>query len=362
MILVPKEVALKEIMIDPFNPRFTSNRTLDQKILIEEMLMTKESKELLNSMREDIKWVNRIVVQKIEDHERFEELGLNNDDFLYVVVEGNTRTSCLKSKRIEGYNEDSYIPILLAEKSLGETSQEYTKQVRVTQGIANVTVVKEWSPVAKAKHLNSLFNDYFVNMKAHEVYKKISSELGLKHNDVKDSIIRFKIFSKIAQSFDPIPDENWGYLEAFDKNIAIRKLIGLNSDTMEFLKEDDEDYNEILGDIPPLIKQAVQQGINTKQFRDVINSYSKDYNTIEEFSDFIKEIIDPNSEVSLIHLKNNIKIISDKEHWSNELAIMNEKIASFPSVSDWSIECVTALENISKKVKRHITIINSSDE
>lgn len=362
MKLQPVEISLKEIMIDPYNPRFTLNKTFDQETLINQMLMSKESKELLNSMREDIKWVNRIVIQKIENHEEFKILESKRGDFNFIVVEGNTRIACLKSHKIENINLETKIPVLLAEREIGESNDDFTMQIRITQGIANVTVVKEWSPVAKAKHLNALFNDYIKKLKSQDVYKKIASELGLNIRDVRDSIIRYKIFSKIEEISEPIPDDNWGYLEAFDKNSNIRNLIGLNPENLQFIENEDEYYDEILSDIPTLVKQALNHGLNTKQFRDVINDNAKNLKCSEEFKHFIKDIIDSSTDTTLVSLKNKLKTTSEKEQWLIDLKNINEKISIFPSVADWAVDNLKDLQDIESKAKRHIKIIQQKDE
>lgn len=358
MKLEPIDVKLEEIMIDPFNPRFTVSKTLDQQTLIHEMLQSKSSKELLNSMQEGIKWVNRIVIQKIETHENKDKLISFKKDFKYIVVEGNTRISCLKSETIKNFDGKTAIPVLLAKKEDEETDEDFKKDIRITQGIANVTVVKEWSQVAKAKHLNALFNDLIEKKRAPEVYKQLSVELGINLKEVRELIIRYKIFNKISEISDPISDDNWGYLEAFDKNLTIRKIIGMNSETNEFINNDEEYYDEILSDIPSLIKHAHLQGLNTKQFRDIIIDVSKNNSSSEEFNLLIKEILDPNSETSLISLKNNLKIKSDKDQWEDDLKTIFEKISNFPIVSDWAIDLKEILEKIKEKTDKHLKIIS----
>src|SRR5690606_2216873 len=112
MKLNPLEIELNKIMIDPFNPRFVNEKLLTQESLVNEMLQSAQSKELLKSMQQDIKWVNRIVVQKIETHHKSEKLEKYKSDYEYIVVEGNTRISCLKSGKISDYDENTNIPIL----------------------------------------------------------------------------------------------------------------------------------------------------------------------------------------------------------------------------------------------------------
>jgi hypothetical protein len=95
--------------------------------MISEMLQSSQSKELLKSMQQDIKWVNRIVLQKIETHQYSENLKKTNQEYEYVVIEGNTRVACLKSGSIEGYNQSILIPVLLAEKEENELDEEFWK-------------------------------------------------------------------------------------------------------------------------------------------------------------------------------------------------------------------------------------------
>jgi len=357
MKLNPFEIELNKIMIDPFNPRFVNEKLLTQESLVNEMLQSSQSKELLKSMQQDIKWVNRIVVQKIETHHKSEKLQKFKADYEYVVVEGNTRISCLKSGKISNYDENTIIPILLAEREDSESLEEFWKQIRITQGIANVTIVKEWSQVAKAKHLNALYEDSIDGKRSHDIYKSISTELGIGLKEVRESIIRYKIFSKIAELSDPIPDDHWGYLEAFDKNISIREKIGINKETNEFEENDEEYFEEILIQIPKLISQALHQGLNTKQFRDIIIEVTNDINSSEDFNTLISDILDSNSPTLLTNLSKKKNIITDKEQWEADLDQIFDKISSFPSVQDWAIELKDKLENINSKISKHLQII-----
>jgi hypothetical protein len=350
MKLTPIDVSLKELMIDNFNPRFTKEKNISQQELISDMLLSKSSKELLRSLQEDIKWVNRIVIQQLEYHEYFESLN-KDENHKYIVVEGNTRLACLKSGTIKDFNENSIIPVLLAEKEEEESLEEFRKQIRITQGIANVTVVKEWSPISKAKHLLALYNDIKNYNKPAEIYKQISNELGIGIKEVRESVVRYMIYRKIASVSDPIPEDNWGYLEAFDKNAKIRNLIGLDLELNEFIENDDEYYDEIFENIPELIKQALRSGLNTKQFRDIIFEIAKESESSETFSGTINEII--NEEVSLIS-KAKRNELSDKDQWSKKLDDILKDISAFPNMADWASEFLTKLNAIEEKLKKQI--------
>ncbi|WP_343609786.1 hypothetical protein [Chryseobacterium oranimense] len=350
MKLVPIDVSLKEIMIDKFNPRFTKEKNISQEELISEMLQSKSSKELLRSLQEDIKWVNRIVIQELSNHEHYESFGAVGT-YQYVAVEGNTRLACLKSGAVNDYDENTIIPVLFAEKEEDESIEDFRKEIRITQGIANVTVVKEWSPISKAKHLLALYNDVKGISKPAEIYKQISNELGIGIKEVRESVVRYMIFNKISEISEPIPEDNWGYLEAFDKNAKIRSLIGLDIENNEFIKDDDEYYDEIFENIPELIKQALRGGLNTKQFRDIIFEIAKESEGSEEFSTVITEIV--NEEISLIS-KAKKNEISDRDQWVKNLDEILKQIASFPNMAEWAIELVEQLRAIEEKTSKQI--------
>lgn len=75
MKLVSDEIRIGEILLDPYNPRFLDVESLNQSELQKKIMKTGDAKELLNSMKLGIKWVNRIVIRKIEtltDNEKAE--------------------------------------------------------------------------------------------------------------------------------------------------------------------------------------------------------------------------------------------------------------------------------------------------
>lgn len=143
MILKDKKVKISEIFLDPYNPRFITQENCSQETILHKILDSKDAKELLNSMKINIKWVNKIVVIKKEDFSEKQKDINNISNANYLVVEGNNRLSCLKSGKIPDITDDHEIPVIVAEKEVDETSEEFESQQRVTQGIANVMVVKE---------------------------------------------------------------------------------------------------------------------------------------------------------------------------------------------------------------------------
>lgn len=61
-----KNVRVDEIMIDPYNPRFSGlYSNLSQDELLAKVWTTRQTKELLASMEIGLKWVNNIVVRRV---------------------------------------------------------------------------------------------------------------------------------------------------------------------------------------------------------------------------------------------------------------------------------------------------------
>lgn len=360
MELSPQEIKLNEIIVDPYNPRFITQGAKDQNLLIQELLGKKYVKDLLRSMQVDIKWVNRIVVQRIETHEHADSLeGMGK----YVVVEGNTRTVCLKSGKIVGVDENSNIPILVAELENGEDIEKFRKEIRVTQGIANVTVVKEWEPISKARHLRKMydgFKDSNPDARPSHLHKLIADELGKTVNEIRQSIIRYTLYKKISEISDTIPEDKFGYIEAFDKNKETREIFGMDPLTNEFHFEEGNEYDEVreelLEKIPDLIKIASSQGINTKQFRDVIAKNLS--GNLEKDNQLFSDLIDTDNDTTFHTLIDGDKVLNLEEKWQNIIDRVFEDISAYPLMEDWAVEDLDKLKGIQKKIDRIIKVLD----
>ena len=362
MELSPQEIKLKDIIVDPYNPRFIIQGAKDQNLLIQDLLGRKYVKDLLRSMMVDIKWVNRIVVQRIETHEHADSLeGMGK----YVVVEGNTRTVCLKSGKIKGISNDSNIPVLVAERDVDEKIEEFRKEVRVTQGIANVTVVKEWEPISKARHLRKMydgFKDSNPDAKPSYLHKLIADELGKTVNEIRQSVIRYTLYQKISEISDTIPEDKFGYIEAFDKNKETREIFGMDPSTNEFHFEEgselDEIREELLEKIPQLIHVASGQGINTKQFRDVFaKNLSEDpYKNNQLFN----ELIDNDSGITFHALIDGDKTLDLEDKWQNIIDRVFEDVSAYPLMEDWAKDDLDRLKSIKSKIDRIVKVLDES--
>jgi hypothetical protein len=370
MKLVDIKVNIGDIYLDPYNPRFTEQENITQEQILEKILNTKAAKELLNSLKVNIKWVNKIVVIKKEHFSELQSNIINIDQVEYLVVEGNNRLACLKSGSITDINENYEIPVILAEKEESETEKDFITQLRITQGIANVMVVKEWSVLSKARHLHNMYNDIKLRNEnkdktPHEIYKKISAELGIGTAEVRQSIIRYEFFSTINLISDKMPEGYWGYLEAFDRTVQIRKKFGMNDDTniLDINGESDEsDYiKEVLQEIPSVIKKANEEGINTKQFRDIISNEMENLNAADEILTFFNTITENESEYRFKNelVKNNE--LNEEEKWKNKFNDIYKKLELFPSTADWAKNYKNDINKIINLLNKNINILELDD-
>lgn len=366
MNLKDMNIKVGQIFLDPYNPRFINQSNDDQEVILSKILQTKASIELLSSMKFNIKWVNKVVVVAKKDfsERQLKIKGIENCDFL--VVEGNNRIACLKSGSIDSVDDYFEIPVLVAEKFESESSEDFQAQLRVTQGIANVMVVKEWSVISKARHLHEMYNDFKnrngnETFTSHECYKRIADELGISTSEVRQSVIRYSFYKKICSVSDKIPEDHWGYLEAFDKTKEIRFKLGMSSETNAFLEnEEDEDFiEEIYKEMPSLIRKAAHEGLNTKQFRDTMTSLLKGLNEPEAIYEFFRDITSKDSEFSFrIALDQNTVQISDKEKWIKDLGNIKRTMELLPTAAEWGNEIKPSLIAIQKLVEKQIKMID----
>jgi hypothetical protein len=376
MKLIDDTCTIDKIMLDPLNPRFGINSSkLDQTAILDKLLEPKGSKELLSSMKENIKWISKIVIRTISSLTPLERslYPVNLSGYQYLVVEGNTRLACLKSGKIEHFNPDSPIPVLIAEKEPEESDVDFINELKVTQGISNVMVVKQWGEIAKAKHLYELCLSKIeqhpeINLAA--IIRSISLELGMSTNDVRKSINRYAFYKEINQISDTIPEKYWGYLESLDKNATIRQKFGMIDGSLEFEwnAEDDKLFpyldikKEFLTEMPSIIKAAEDDGLNTKQFRDVFVDLATvpNDNELESIKDRLVQTTDVNDRSeNWMNIYDRFKngSSSTEEEWGRKIKDVKNILESLPIQSSWVLEYDNILKEISDSLNSSIEII-----
>ena len=296
-----KKIKLKEIMIDSYNPRFVNKIGNSQQEIILHLQKGVEYKELLVSMLKKITWVNKIVVVPIEELSEDEKnlYRLDNpnfeQDFKYIIVEGNTRVACLHSEMLKKrFDNGELIPVIVVMKEEGESYKEFLHERKRLQSIANVMIVKEWDDVPKAKQMYTsykLLQEIYPEKSEKEILKELADTLGIKPSIVKTAVYKYAFYKELIENSYGIQEKDFKYLEALHQNLSIQNMFGLDKKKMEFewglCDKDDEDINEItelkqqtLYMFPEIIEIAKDEKVSSKVLRDILRRYQD--NGVEE--------------------------------------------------------------------------------
>ena len=353
-------VNVNSIMLDPLNPRFVGeNEGKSQAEIINMMLNKQATKELMNSMRLGLQWVNRIVVRKIcELSEEYLQKIPDRDGFEYVVVEGNTRMACLKSETLRSIYDTGNgitIPVLVAEKGEIER-EEFENEIQIIQARANVMIVKQWEDIPKFKHI---YNMYLSEKRVHPLYTpaaivdQIKNTTGGTKTEVRTAILRCMIVNKIAEDSDCLEDKYWPFVEAFESNSKTRKTIGLN-DNLEFVfdSETEEYQKELLNMIPEIIEDAFNHLPNGKQFRDKYKEIVKACDgDVELILDEIRDIMNPEVEnKTWVRTQNEP---STEQKWNDNLDNILITLQEYPVMTNWArnhIDIITSIKNTANRL------------
>lgn len=387
MKLIRDLIQINDILLDPQNPRFGDDVGYKpQNQIIRKIFETKAAKELLNSMKQNIKWISNIVVREIASLPNDIKLSLKDENCSahYIVIEGNNRLACLKTGKIEDYNDETKIPVLRAEREENESVESFNSEIRITQGISNVMVVKEWSKKSKAKHLYELCKSKMKtkNLIFSAVVREISLELGMSTTEVRQSILRYTFFNEIKEIGDTLPDKYWGYLEGVDKNKDLRSFFGLveNKLAFEWLIDEEalvETYpesdlkKELLSNIPSVIQSAANDNLNTKEFRDTLSYIiNKNDQNLEDVSAELETLTDDNTKEEERTIKwttklenmNEDKGESQEDQWRNKLTEIQKTLTTIPLTSDWIFNIESELRKIGKTVNDGLKMLQVKKE
>lgn len=372
MKLVDISLTIDKIALDPNNPRDNIFKNKSQDDILQLTLGRPGTRELLRSMNECIRWVNKIVVVCFDTYkEMFPDTKLKKEEYNYIAVEGNTRLSCLKSNRLNTFNSNDEVPVVEAVREVGEPITSFMESILITQGIANVMVVKQWSDIAKAKHIFDMYKLKMSNSQTKnadaikKIISSVSEELGMKHDVVRKAIQRYTIYSKIQEDVEDIPEEKWGYLEAFEINADTRSFIGLNED----YTWDEDKAEDVLSILPNLINNAFTHNENAKMFRDNFRNYIAECiqkgTQRQDIIDSLQEVLDSDDETKTIKdlLTEEDKDDNvEKTEWEKTLKKMLNQLQSYPVMQNWASEQLDDLKDISKKIQKMISYIELENE
>ncbi|BBK76432.1 MULTISPECIES: hypothetical protein [Clostridium] len=283
---VDKKIDYREILLDPFNPRFDGKlKKMTQRQIIEHIKKGNDYKELLESMKKGIRWINLIVIRPIDDLDLETKEKINISDiskYKYIVIEGNTRLACLYDHTLE--KESNNIPVSIFRLSDNEKNdsfkrKEYNLEIMYIQGQANILKVKDWNEKPKCEHVYRTFIERRKlnnSEKVSKIIKDLAERFSGNSKDIKKALVRCSIVRKFQSFGYKIDEKDWSYLEAVETGEG-NSYMGLN-DMYEFDSNLTEKSQKILRDryeeYYNLVQDYKSQNKNSKKFR---NEFKKKY-------------------------------------------------------------------------------------
>lgn len=370
-----KNVRVGDIMLDPFNPRFSMPYIDIQSSILGRLLNNKQTKELIKSLNKNIWWSNTIVIRDINTLPAAVRLIIPEVyKYKYIVVEGNSRLASLKSGKVRPrgieYNDNSTIPVSEAIKEDGESQEQYEMQIKNIQAINNVMMAKEWSIVSKAKHLYEVFltkKKLYPKMTSSQIIAAISEEIAMDNSIVKDYITKYAFFNEVKKLCGELKEEDWGYLEAFTTSDLVKSLFGMCKDSIEF----DWSNNKIFSDfekqnllvlIPEIIQTAKLYTSDSKKFRNLFkNLVNQHKDNINEIKDIMISVIDNKQATNWQMIEDSTTPMFNEERCKKELTSIFLKLSRFDANEDFAINLKGLLLNIKNKLDEHLYIINKKE-
>lgn len=324
---VLKEIDYRKILLDPFNPRFDGElEHMTQRQIIEYIKKGNDYKELIESMKRSIRWINLIVIRPIDDLDPSvkEKINVPNiDKYKYIVIEGNTRLACLHNHDL--IKKSNNIPVSIFKLSNDEKKddlkrEKYNLEIMYIQGQANILKVKDWNDKPKCQHVYKTFIERRKlnnSERTIEIINDLAKRFSGKVSDIKKALVRCSIVKKFESIGYKIDEKDWPYLEAIETK-AGNSYMGLNDD-YEFNSNLDKINENILLDRYEKFYQLVQdykrKNLNSKKFRDFFRKEyvnNLDENTPLNFTKTTKSTSENND------YSNNNSNNKDKEHDKND--------------------------------------------
>ncbi len=347
MNLYSTSIQLSKIAINPLNPRYVGQAEQTQNDLIAETVAKDYAKELLNGMNQHLVWINKIVVTTVDLFCKayFYDKG-KLTGFEYVVLEGNTRTSCLKSGRVRGVGDDYKLPVLLFEPKEYKAPQ-LLDAFMVLQGVSNVSVVKEWDDVAKVRHIQNMFNTKMeLGREVFEARTCVASELGISTNKVTMMLRRYISLRCLGRVNKRSMEANWAFVDAIPKMAYVREMMGVYDDFTYNRKITDFTY----GIFYKLIKLAIKQGLDIRTMRDYLTTYFKVSQNLEtnprDLWDRLSKLIEKEEDVAFFMESLTKSKYEEERFWINKMDALLRDFRHFPDEIEISEDFVQKLNTL----------------
>lgn len=260
--LVPIEIDLDNIHLDPNNPRFISMNwdTISQGQITEESTQRKVMKYLEDNFSVDrlvsnmeingFLPIDRVVVKKINDND-------------YVVLEGNRRICAAKILKQKHLDDPTFFSEEIIDSISKISCLEYTgsntEASWIFQGLRHIMGIQEWSAFNKARLIVSLMESEELSL------TEVGKRFGLTAFGAGQWVRGYFAFKQAKEESDyirEVDEKAYPYFqELFSRsNSSIRNWLGWNENDRKF--DNDLNFNEFLSWLYPRNVDDLDESVN----------------------------------------------------------------------------------------------------
>lgn len=363
------DVKIKDLVLDPNNPRFVRN--LRSEIIVgEESLIERDKetiknfsliettneddltsiKDLFDSMME-IGYVpiDRVVVRKIDNSEKF------------LVIEGNRRISTIKRILQELEPNGTFLSALQKSKleehrtsfekipckllvTHGLSKEEVAHRITVILGLRHHGSLLEWDPLPRAYNIYKEYmslgaqggnNGFYAdNIK----FKEVSARLSISLADVKSSLKTYIAYLQIGELNPAVKDRHYSLIKTAITNKAlVTYYFSIDNRTYELSDDSLDELNALC--------QFESRDSNNNGKKKIID----DPKVMTRFGTLIKKREEQEHQEARNYIDSKIKQVLDEE---SEVTVENalDSVTSYINRSRWVDETIKLLAECEKKL------------
>jgi hypothetical protein len=200
------QIKSEKLILDQNNPRLYGESVVDSQEQIMQRIYSREQiDELASSLAVNGYFEEEPIIVIPENVNDFDNINSSNfNDFNYIVIEGNRRTTSVKLLLTPDNNiVDSDFPIVLPEKldslkQLPAIIYKNREDVDIYLSVRHISGHRKWDAFAKAKYIYDKVNK--INEERGDISNSInflSTQIGDQNNVVKKNYVYYKIFKEV---------------------------------------------------------------------------------------------------------------------------------------------------------------------
>lgn len=203
------KIPIDNLILDQYNPRLYGESEHDTQDEIMAKIYDKEQiEEVASSLAVNGYFEEEPIIVVPENVADFDKIDENNlQDFKFIVIEGNRRTTSVKLLLTKNSIVDTDFPTIANNdvrqnlKNLPAVIYEKREDVDVYLSVRHISGNRKWDAYAKAKYIYETVNKTNLSLNnLDEAINSLSTQIGDQSNIVKKYYVYFKLFKEIEEN------------------------------------------------------------------------------------------------------------------------------------------------------------------